>query len=1142
MKIKELHIRNIASIEKADINFETDLNDRYSGQPSPIFLISGDTGVGKSVILDSICLAIYKTTPRLEGVVNPMSNNFKTNSGEVVSINSLSQYTRLGISSKDDCFSEVLFVGNDEKEYTARLALGITRGGKQRNPQWTLKGECGEWQRDTDVKLKIEETIGLSFQQFNRMAMLAQGQFSNFLCGDKKEREEILEQLTNTEIFSRYGAAIKSIFDRAKQDEKLAATAFKTESEHIMLQSDVDVLNGQKIDLEREMSDLKKRIGEQERMIERVTKLVDNAARVEKSKAEIVEAKSVMAGEAYQQKKAFVADWNATEQERAQLSLKEQTIGKQGEARTQIARQKERFGVLSSLFSWQEEKNAEGDTWLQQQEEWLQERADRAELYARAGEALVHLGNLKEQNSHLKQAQKNKETEESKTKSLNDSLKQAATHLENAQKLVSDKDEVIHALSQKLSELDVESVNKNLADISKKMMLHQDCVNQLGQQKEQRRKATDLSDEIQEDEKKLTASQDLLDKAKQVYADCKNRYDSALSLYSTMKSGVDETLVSLRQRIRETHADTCPLCGQPLVQEHLDDELFSKILTPLDAERDKAAARLKEAEEAQKHETETWAILQGSVKTKQSSLNSMNKNIAQAEEHIKDMLSAIGIVYDDQVEHSLQAAISRFESCEKQLKEQQQRAESLQKEIQQAIKDKKPLEVAVSTAQKKHNEAEKKVRENAESIRLFTEQMNTAQQEIGHLREILSDMIAPFYPDWQDNIDAAMSALKSDTQEYTERKEKFETFAKRLSESKNVCNQIAEIRQNILDVHADWNLTYLPAKPLQTITAGEWASLSQQVQILYGQMANYDSTIIQCQEIIDAWAAKTGRSEESLRLLRDKKPELDAAIDFVKKADGSLDVAVRVEKEATEAVEKARQELGLQPDEPVPDLNALKDEKRKSEDAYNEKNALYAGVVERLGANKANQERLEKAQLRLDQAKQRYERWNIINKHFGGTHFRTLVQTYILRPLLNNANIYLKKITDRYVLTCSEDNDKLSILVIDRYNKDEKRSATVLSGGEKFMVSLALSLALSSLNKPDMNVNILFIDEGFGTLDEKSLDSVMATLEKLQDIAGQSNRRVGIISHREELIDRIHTQIRISKHGEGRSRVEIVND
>ena len=150
-----------------------------------------------------------------------------------------------------------------------------------------------------------------------------------------------------------------------------------------------------------------------------------------------------------------------------------------------------------------------------------------------------------------------------------------------------------------------------------------------------------------------------------------------------------------------------------------------------------------------------------------------------------------------------------------------------------------------------------------------------------------------------------------------------------------------------------------------------------------------------------------------------------------------------------------------------------------------------------------------------------------------------MVQTHILRPLLENANIYLKQITDRYELTCSEDNEQLAIFVLDRYNKNEMRSVTVLSGGERFMVSLALSLALSSLNRPDLNVDILFIDEGFGTLDEKTLDSVMQTLEKLQTIAGQQQRRVGIISHREELVERIPNQICVLQKGSGRSRVEI---
>ena len=204
----------------------------------------------------------------------------------------------------------------------------------------------------------------------------------------------------------------------------------------------------------------------------------------------------------------------------------------------------------------------------------------------------------------------------------------------------------------------------------------------------------------------------------------------------------------------------------------------------------------------------------------------------------------------------------------------------------------------------------------------------------------------------------------------------------------------------------------------------------------------------------------------------------------------------------------------------------------------NELNGLHDDIVGKMGSLKQQLEDNEKniakrneAEKELLAANQVYAKWDILNNYFGGTRFRTLVQTYVLRPLLYNANIYLEKITDRYKLTCSEENDQLSILVHDLYNKEQVRSATILSGGERFMISLALSLALSSLNRPDMNVNILFIDEGFGTLDENNLNSVMSTLEKLQEIAGQSNRRVGIISHREELEERIPVKIMVKKHG-----------
>ena len=171
-----------------------------------------------------------------------------------------------------------------------------------------------------------------------------------------------------------------------------------------------------------------------------------------------------------------------------------------------------------------------------------------------------------------------------------------------------------------------------------------------------------------------------------------------------------------------------------------------------------------------------------------------------------------------------------------------------------------------------------------------------------------------------------------------------------------------------------------------------------------------------------------------------------------------------------------------------------------------------------------------------------YETLNSLFGQGGGTLFKKIAQSHLLGVLLENANYYLSQFTDRYELTCDENNEQLSILVLDHYNKNQVRSATVLSGGETFMISLALSLSLSSLNAQGMNVNILFIDEGFGTLDEKSLDSVMSTLEKLQDIAGQSHRRVGIISHREELMERIPVKIYVEKKGEGRSQVVVKSE
>jgi exonuclease SbcC len=124
--------------------------------------------------------------------------------------------------------------------------------------------------------------------------------------------------------------------------------------------------------------------------------------------------------------------------------------------------------------------------------------------------------------------------------------------------------------------------------------------------------------------------------------------------------------------------------------------------------------------------------------------------------------------------------------------------------------------------------------------------------------------------------------------------------------------------------------------------------------------------------------------------------------------------------------------------------------------------------------------------------------------------------------------------TGRYKLARIAD-DSLSIKVVDLDMMSESRSAHTLSGGETFIVSLALSLALSSLSSNQMSIESLFIDEGFGALDKETLQTALALLETLQS----RGRKIGVISHLSEMLEQIPVKINVKKVSPGKSRIEI---
>jgi len=165
--------------------------------------------------------------------------------------------------------------------------------------------------------------------------------------------------------------------------------------------------------------------------------------------------------------------------------------------------------------------------------------------------------------------------------------------------------------------------------------------------------------------------------------------------------------------------------------------------------------------------------------------------------------------------------------------------------------------------------------------------------------------------------------------------------------------------------------------------------------------------------------------------------------------------------------------------------------------------------------------------------------WADVNAAIGestGARFRRFAQSVTLRELLAIGDRKLGDLNPRYGLKQGSVSD-LGIEIVDRDMVEEVRSPRSLSGGERFLVSLALALALAELEGKHSFVDTLFIDEGFGSLDRDTLDSAIDALERLQD----QGRKVGVVTHVAAMIERIGIQVRVERQGGGRSRVRVVD-
>lgn len=1157
MKIKSLKIRNIASIEKADINFENDLNDKNTGMPSSIFLISGDTGTGKSVILDAIAMALYKKTPRIEGVANKTMNSFTNEQGQEVSINDIKQYTRLGISTTDDCYSEVVFDGNDGVEYRARLSLGMSRKNERdehgnyksqySTPKWEVKVGAEDWKRvEANTGQPILNAVGLTFEQFGRMAMLAQGQFASFLTGDKKERESILEQLTNTEHFTAYGEAISRLHKKAKDAKDIAQTIFDNESSHTMKAEDVAAHQQKLVQLEAE----EKRLTEAICLIENKIKLLEQLERSTQVKAESTEQKLSLetkkAGDDYKDKVAFLHDWEGTVTERQRLADLVAARKALQEAQSKRLNKQEEFVKLTSDLQAREEDIKQQEAAIQKEKAWVEGLAQRDTLYTTYLETKGQMEQTLQLRQKKESIAKNIEIEKGKTAELEQKAAALRIKVEEHGKASDEKQAAIDTTTAERDLLNPEKLNRQTGDTARAISELRNLKLRVEAYKEKLKEISQSRTAIAEEAAVLEKQKTTMEEALATFEEARKRSEEANARLTTMGESLKDTLVSLRRRLVNEKEECCPLCGQKLERIYAEED-FKGMLTPIEEEQHRLAQESADAEKAYRITKTKYDNKAGALKTKAQQLALATKQAADEEALIRHDAAEKGAAMETTFEAStllakIETLIGHKELEQKELQEKQAKLKELQGKLDELIAQKRNLDDAKAEAIKQHANADNKLESNRTAIARLTQELEGIAVELTNLTTTLSAKLDAHYPDWATHMESTLATLIADARDYIERKERLN---KRINELKLSLTTMETLRSHEATLRAEYpecKGTDSPQRMACPNIMDAWAQLITRVHTLKTEIKLQGERIDECNATLTAYYTDKGKDEAYLMAIGNRKHELEATRQYVKTIDESLKSHTYTIETAEKEIQEWMRQLEVADLSELPDKEALQTSKAETTTQKEEIIGQEGSIRKSLADNNTNIARRDKAEQKLNEATAKHARWELINRYFGGTRFRTLVQTYILRPLLNNANIYLRQITDRYELTCSEDNAQLSILVHDLYNKGQVRSATILSGGERFMISLALSLALSSLNRQDMNVNILFIDEGFGTLDEKSLESVMVTLEKLQEIAGQSNRRVGIISHREELYERIPTQIQVKRRGEGRSIVEIVNN
>lgn len=1124
MKLKKLIIHNIASIEDATIDFDAPpLSD------SEVFLITGITGAGKSTILDAICLALYGTTPRLkntnmEGEINNVDN---------VHINDPRQLMR---RNTGEAFAQLVFLGSNGILYEATWSVSRAHkktDGKIQKKEWNLRNlnTNSTLTKDAEIKKAIQDAIGLDFDQFCRTTMLAQGEFTRFLNSKDKEKAEILEKITGADIYSKIGKKIYEITQEKESEWKIEQSQVDciqilNEEEKTAKKEQLEIINNTINQLQHEQTIAQKK----KDWFQRKTELDKKQGDILHSLAQQQQA---INSDIFRQTEQRVKDWNTSIEARSWLRQKTNNKNNETVLFYQLKTLQQQFTELKGVLSKIKKRESEIAISIKDLDDKLEQVANKTHVYANAQTLLSLLEQIKTGRQNVID-NKNKVQQEETI--LNEKLipeyNQLAKTINDTQQDYENLEKILNKQKNALEKLNSNDIRKRHEKVNKLLNIIQTTKDHIETLKEIQSKRATLLNQLTQRQKDINDKQNELNALQKPMEEAKHEYDIRKEILEKQRNTINKFAQSMRAKLHI--GDICPICRQQVITELPHESELSELVAEIQKECDNAE---KKHIDLLNKATKLDADIKAFTESYKNDLHNFNNDNSekQALNKLQILFGSCEITFEK--ESTLPELNAKLEQKEHQTQEE---LNQLTKQIKSCEESETEYDNTQIKLNKKRTELDRlkekkgtiqtRCAESKRTIEILKSTINERQEEVVHAENKVSDMLDKtiWKYNWYNQTDDFSKQLIIETKQYTDIQTKRLELNKNQQDIISIDNNLRQYINQIIELQPLWK--ELPETTPTENKDKDWqktaseiltgvSSTLQNIKIVQDNLKNLETNIetfltthsnINLEQLykLDSINQSSIESEgKQIEIAHNQLIALQSNVNQIK-LELHEHQKIRPEIKESETPEVLEEVINGK----IQKLNALAEQR----------GALNNEYENDISNRQKRASIIEEAERKHKQ----YIKWSRLNEMLGdatGNKFRKIAQSYVLSSLIHASNHYMRTLTDRYTLQVEPGT--FILILEDAYQGYTSRAASTLSGGESFLVSLSLALALSDMGE-HFSVDTLFIDEGFGTLSGEPLQKAVDTLRTLQQSVG---RHVGIISHVEELQERIPVQIRITQ-------------